>query len=323
LFYINDLPQGFYSTVGLFADDTVVYLTVSSDSDCSKLQSDLDKLAKWENNWKMEFHPEKCTVLTVSEKRNPVKWNSTLHGHILAHETFIKYLGCTISIYLNWSEHINNTTNKASRSLGYLHIKSRKIKEQAYKSLVRPQLEYATTVWDSYHKNQIDKIEKVQRRAARYVTGRHRNRSSVNTMLEDLKWKSLQTRRRKEARMIMMYKIINNMVTINSKTHFTKPTRKSRHVQNHSYAIPSATNSSSTPSKTGTTYHQILQLPSHLSRSKLKWQNSLNRHCTYVFIQFLTLRTPARIFSMLNVGSIWKKKKSGTAFTVKLINCNG
>jgi hypothetical protein len=59
-------------------------------------------------------------------------------------------------------------------------------------------------------------------------------------MLEDLKWKSLQTRR-KEARLIMMYKIINNMVAINSENHFTKPTRKSRHVQNHSYAIPSAT----------------------------------------------------------------------------------
>ena len=78
LFYINDLPQGLYSTVRLFADDTVVYLTVSSDSDCSKLQSDLDKLAKWENNWKMEFRLEKCTVLTVSKKRNPVKWNYTL-----------------------------------------------------------------------------------------------------------------------------------------------------------------------------------------------------------------------------------------------------
>jgi hypothetical protein len=59
-------------------------------------------------------------------------------------------------------------------------------------------------------------------------------------MLEDLKWKSLQTRR-KEARLIMMYKIINNMVAINSENHFTKPTRKSSHVQNHSYAIPSAT----------------------------------------------------------------------------------
>ena len=97
MFYINDMPQGLYSTVRLFADDTVVYLTVSSDSDCSKLQSDLDKLAKWENNWKMEFHPEKCTVLTVSKKKNPVKWNYTLHGHILAHEMSRKYLGCAIS----------------------------------------------------------------------------------------------------------------------------------------------------------------------------------------------------------------------------------
>jgi hypothetical protein len=105
LFYINDLPQGLYSTVCIFADDTVVYLTVSSDSDCSKLQSDLDELAKWENNWEMEFHPEKCTVLTVSKKRNPVKWNYTLHSLILAHETSNMYLGCTISNDLNWSEH--------------------------------------------------------------------------------------------------------------------------------------------------------------------------------------------------------------------------
>ena len=62
LFYINDLPQGLYSTVRLFADNTVVYLTVSSESDCSTLQSDLDKLVKWENNWKVEFHPDKCTT---------------------------------------------------------------------------------------------------------------------------------------------------------------------------------------------------------------------------------------------------------------------
>jgi hypothetical protein len=52
--------------------------------------------------------------------------------------------------------------------------------------------------------------------------------------------KRLQTRK-KEARLIMMYKIINNMLAINSENHSTKPTRKSRHVQNHSYAIPSAT----------------------------------------------------------------------------------
>jgi hypothetical protein len=118
-------------------------------------------------------------------------------------------------------------------------------------------------------------------------------------MLEDLKSKSLQTRR-KEARLIMMYKIINNMVAINSENHFTnqrenqamfKTTRMQFHLQPKTSGNG---HSSSTPSKIGATYHQILQLPSHLSRSKLKWQNSLNRHGTYVFIQFLTLRTPAK-----------------------------
>ena len=244
LFYINDLPEGLNSTVRLFADDTVVYLTISSDKDCHKLQSDLDKLAQWEDKWNMEFHPEKCSVLTVSKKKNPIKWNYKLHGHTLAHETSTKYLGCAISSDLDWGEHINNITSKASRSLGFLHrnlhISSKTIKEKAYMTLVRPQMEYATTVWDSYHQNQIDKIEKVQRRAARYVTSRHRNRSSVSEMIEELGWKNLQLRR-KEARLAMFYKIVNNMVGIDKEKYLQKPNRKSRHTQEHGYQIPSAT----------------------------------------------------------------------------------
>ena len=37
LFYINDMPQGLSSTVGLFADDTIVHLTISSDTDAQTL----------------------------------------------------------------------------------------------------------------------------------------------------------------------------------------------------------------------------------------------------------------------------------------------
>ena len=36
LFYINDMPEGMKSTVRLFADDTIAYLTISSDSDTSE-----------------------------------------------------------------------------------------------------------------------------------------------------------------------------------------------------------------------------------------------------------------------------------------------
>jgi len=59
-----------------------------------------------------------------------------------------------------------------------------------------------------------------------------------------------------------------------------------------------------------TTRYCSCQVTWVVQSSSGNWQNSLNRHCTYVFIQFLTLHTPARIFSMLNVGSIRKKKDS-------------
>ena len=83
LFDINYMPEGIQSTVRLIADDTIAYVTISSDADAANLQHDLDKLAEWESKWNMKFHPEKCNVLTISKKRSPSKYNYTLHGHIL------------------------------------------------------------------------------------------------------------------------------------------------------------------------------------------------------------------------------------------------
>jgi hypothetical protein len=68
-FYIKDMPEGITSKVRLFVDDTIAYLTISSDQDARTLQSDLDKLTKWETSWLMAFHPEKCNVLTITKKK--------------------------------------------------------------------------------------------------------------------------------------------------------------------------------------------------------------------------------------------------------------
>ena len=70
LIYINDFPEEIRSTVRLFADDTIMYMTMSGASDAASLQEDLDRLATWENKWIMQFHPQKCSVFRLTRKKS-------------------------------------------------------------------------------------------------------------------------------------------------------------------------------------------------------------------------------------------------------------
>ena len=75
---------------------------------------------------------------------------------------------------LKWSEHINNITKKANQTLGCLksniQVHNKDLKSTAYKTLVRPKLEYASTVGSPHTDQDIYKLESVQRRATRRVT---------------------------------------------------------------------------------------------------------------------------------------------------------
>ena len=241
LYYINDLQENLNSTVRLFADDTIAYLTVTPKDKGKLLQEDLDKLAKWEELWCMKFHPDKCNVVQVTNRRTPIPTSYNLHGHTLEAVTSAKYLGVTIQNNLKWDSHINNIADKANRTLGFLRrnlrVSSRKIKSQAYFGLVRPQLEYAATVWDPHTQCNINRLEQIQRRAARYVTSRHRNTSSVSDMLNTLQWKSLE-QRRKEARLCMFYKIDRGLVAIRKEGRLIPPRRRGRNQHQCSYQLP-------------------------------------------------------------------------------------
>lgn len=68
----------------------------------------------------MAFHPQKCTTIHISRKRHPIKASYHLHGHTLEEVPSGKYLGVTISEDLSWREHINATSAKATRSVGFL-----------------------------------------------------------------------------------------------------------------------------------------------------------------------------------------------------------
>ena len=108
-----------------------------------------------------------------------------------------------------------------------LRINNQDTKASAYFTLVRPNLEYCSTVWSPYTSQAKHKIEMVQRRAARYATNRYRNTSSVTDMLENLNWETLETRRTK-SQLTMMFKIPHGLVDIPADDYLTPASTRTR-----------------------------------------------------------------------------------------------
>ena len=260
LVFINDLPSTINSPCRLFADDLVVYREVKCSEDEEAMQQDLNKLSEWEDTWGMKFHPDKCEHIVITRKRKPYTSSYTLRGHLLKTVSQAKYLGVTISSKLEWKDHVEKMSKKANKTLGFLRRNLRNAPEEtreiAYKTLVRPQLEYCSSVWDPYTSDQVDKIEMIQRRAARFVLRRYHQTSSVGSMLQQLRWESLQERRAK-CRIIIFYKSIYNMIAVNSSTYLLPSHSSTRHNHSLTYRQISTT----------TNYHQYSFYP----RTIVQW----------------------------------------------------
>jgi hypothetical protein len=100
-------------------------------------------------------------------------------------------------------------------------VANTEIKSRAYQALVRPKLEYSCSVWDPHTNDQQQKLEKVQRRVARYVQDNYDYTSSTTAMINTLQWSTLAERRLK-TKLVLFYKIVHCLVAIPS--HILVPT---------------------------------------------------------------------------------------------------
>ena len=243
LIYVSDISGLVNNFVSLFADDTKLfsYLLEEAAHDnedehtAESIQEDINTIAHWSEKMLMSFNIDKCHSLHLGSNNNRYQYtlpkqtntktsrNSTSYSytfHNLAQVTEEKDLGVVVDDKLNFYSHIEEKVKKANQMLGIIKSTFKYIDcdifSLLYKTLVRPHVEYASSVWSPHTKKHQEIIEKLQRRATKLVP--ELKHLSYEERLRKLKLPTLQYRRLRTD-LMQIYKITHNMVNMDINTY--------------------------------------------------------------------------------------------------------
>ena len=203
--YINDMSDCIHegTNIALYADDTKIWRRIVTWSDHEVLQSDINALQNWAEMNKMKFHPDKCKVLSISNKNTEKSdWSMfpfqvfiyTLGEFELDYCSQEKDLGTIVTNDLTWEAQINALCSRASSRLGLMKrtlyfIKNPKQKRVFYLALTRSLFEHNCIVWRPLTSQLTVKVESIQKRAVKWILNEldhHYNNYEYFNRLRDL-----------------------------------------------------------------------------------------------------------------------------------------
>ncbi len=125
-------------------------------------------------------------MLSVTRKKSPLIYPYKLGNQQLQFSDVEVDLGITISSKLLWNGQVNKVRSKANQMLGLVRRSTMEMtdtnaRKLLYLSLVRSNFSYASQAWCPQSVKLIEDIEKVQRRATKYIYLITKNRHSPNT----------------------------------------------------------------------------------------------------------------------------------------------
>ena len=210
LVYVNDIPREINSPMKMFADDTKIYGEVSTTDKVMTLQKDLDAVARWTSVWQLPLNTAKCQSLHLGGRNTGHQYHI---GDVLIEGVKEERdLGVIIDDKLTFHCHTGLVMKKANavlavikKSFDCLDMKTLPI---LYKTLVRPIIEYANTVWGPIYIGDQKKIERIQRRATKLLP--ELSQLPYQERLKKLNLPSLMYRR-KRGEMLMVYRIMTGL----------------------------------------------------------------------------------------------------------------
>ena len=229
--YINDLPDVIQVMMRMYADDSKILRRLNTPDHVNQVQVSVNQSVIWASIWQMFYHYKKCHHLHIGNNMEDTAYTmETPNGKVPIEKVQSeKDLGVTFDSKLNFTEHISSKVKKANQIVGLIFktftFMDREMFLNLFKSLVRPHLEYATTIWAPIYKKDAIQIENVQRRATRFVS--NLKTLSYPESLKTLGLPSLEYRRDR-ADMIQVYKILNGIDKVDKDLLFTmshNPTR--------------------------------------------------------------------------------------------------
>ena len=278
----------------------------------------------------MEFHTSTCQVISITNNVKPIIGKYKVHDHIMEHVYCAKYLGVYIDSKLAFSTHVNAFVKNANSTRAFLARNiprcCRKVMQMAYTNYIRPTVEYASPVWDPNTKRNANKIEMVQRRCSRYVTGNFYRTSSVTSLLNYRSRPTLEERRR-QYRLAMMYRIHHVQVDFHWQSFLTKTSSCTR---GHSCRLLYRfVRIMSMPplfflalAKTGITLPSIQLMHHPMTSLPGSWGMTMPRYLSFFFffnvLLCFVLTSPPPILCVylqtFEAALFWKKKKERTSF---------
>ena len=183
-----------------------------------KLNSDLERIAGWANQWKMSFNPDpskQAIEVYFSRKLNfddaPVV--SFSYTAVVNCESR-KHLGLILDKTLVFGHHVGDKVLKANKGIGLITRFRRFLPRDSlltlHKAFVRPHLDYGDIIYDNPgNASFIQKLEVIQYNASLSITGCFRG-TSREKVYSELGLESLADRRFSR-RLCSFYKIVNGL----------------------------------------------------------------------------------------------------------------
>ena len=220
LLFINDLPLTVKNShIDLFADDTTLHISGSSlETIQIKLNEDIRRIVEWciNNNMLLNENKTKCMLFTTAQKLSHMEQkylNLYVKDTKVECVTTHKLLGINTDHFLLWNAQVDNICKSLTSKIALL-LKIRKflplkIRILYFNAYIQPLINYCLTIWGNCSKQDLHRISKLLKRAARIILDKPHDAPS-KPLFKELKWLTID-KYVEYQKAILVYKSLNGI----------------------------------------------------------------------------------------------------------------